>query len=57
MATERKGEVWISVTRAIILLGQGSTLMTSLTLSIFLDDPSPVTLGDRASVYEFVGET
>lgn len=44
-------------TRTPILLGQVSTLTTSFNLIYFHEGPSPniVTLGVRASVYEFGG--
>ena len=43
--------------RALILLDQGSTLMTSFNLNYFLKGPisNSVTLGVRASIYEFGG--
>lgn len=53
---EREGTLW-----RLFLQGsnfcQGSTLMTSSTLNYFYKGPSPntVTLGIRASVYEFGG--
>lgn len=56
MCGEEESSLMCLLIRTLILLDQGSTIMTSFNLSYFLT-PNTATLGLRASTYEFLGDT